>query len=202
MYEVFYVNKSIRFQSFTNQAKPNEDFILDCRKDFSIKWLLGLIEQSPLGSELILYSRNMNRFKSKFESLFVKKFAAGGLVLNKRDDFLFIRKNGHWDLPKGHLEPNETHECAAKREVEEETGIGGLEVVKPIKSTKHFYQEGDGQWVLKETIWYLMRTNRSEQPKFENQEGISNAIWVSKKDLDSVLTNAFAAIRQVVAAGG
>ena len=33
--------------------------------------------------------------------------AAGGLVVNRRGDYLLIRRDGLWDLPKGHQEPGE-----------------------------------------------------------------------------------------------
>ena len=33
------------------------------------------------------------------------------------------RRRGHWVLPKGHIEPGETPEAAAVREVEEEAGV-------------------------------------------------------------------------------
>ena len=45
--------------------------------------------------------------------------AAGGLV-KKQQDYLFIYRNGKWDLPKGKLENNETFSQCALREVEEE----------------------------------------------------------------------------------
>ena len=48
--------------------------------------------------------------------------AAGGLVSNRRGDYLLISRNGLWDLPKGHQEPGEDIEICAIREVQEETG--------------------------------------------------------------------------------
>jgi 8-oxo-dGTP diphosphatase len=55
--------------------------------------------------------------------------AAGGVVLRAGDDgaleVLLVHrpKYDDWTLPKGKLEPGETHEAAALREVEEETGL-------------------------------------------------------------------------------
>jgi 8-oxo-dGTP pyrophosphatase MutT (NUDIX family) len=48
---------------------------------------------------------------------------AGGVLV--RDGEVLLRKTGtgHYIFPKGHVEPNETLEQAAEREVEEETGI-------------------------------------------------------------------------------
>ena len=55
--------------------------------------------------------------------------AAGGVVFRAGDDgaleVLLVHrpKYDDWTLPKGKLEPGETHEAAALREVEEETGL-------------------------------------------------------------------------------
>lgn len=58
--------------------------------------------------------------------------AAGGVAV--RDGRLLVvhrPEHGDWSLPKGKLEPGETWELAAAREVEEETGLSctpGVEV--------------------------------------------------------------------------
>ena len=48
--------------------------------------------------------------------------AAGGLVFNKENQLLTIKRNGLWDLPKGKIERHEDQMAAALREVMEETG--------------------------------------------------------------------------------
>lgn len=58
----------------------------------------------------------------------VHETSAGGLVLDTTGHGLLIgrrRRGGRleWSLPKGHIEPGETAEQAAVREVAEETGI-------------------------------------------------------------------------------
>lgn len=58
---------------------------------------------------------------------------AGGIVLRNRSDpspqVLVVRPSSggdsEWVLPKGHVEPGETVEAAAIREVAEEAGVGG-----------------------------------------------------------------------------
>jgi 8-oxo-dGTP pyrophosphatase MutT (NUDIX family) len=65
------------------------------------------------------------RFKTK---LSVKR--AAGCVAYRHDDnvlliLLILDKYGHWTLPKGHLEPGESEEQAAIREVFEETAVVG-----------------------------------------------------------------------------
>jgi ADP-ribose pyrophosphatase YjhB (NUDIX family) len=48
---------------------------------------------------------------------------AGGVLLHDGKVLLRRTGTGHVIFPKGHIEPNETLEAAAEREVEEETGI-------------------------------------------------------------------------------
>ena len=57
--------------------------------------------------------------------------AAGGVVVNDCGQWLMIRRNGRWDLPKGHLECGERIEECAAREIEEETGVRAG-VVRPL----------------------------------------------------------------------
>ncbi|HLB51077.1 MAG TPA: NUDIX domain-containing protein [Patescibacteria group bacterium] len=47
-----------------------------------------------------------------------------------RREYLLLRHNGgngHWDLPKGHVEDGETEEETMRREVREETGLTAIE---------------------------------------------------------------------------
>ncbi|MDA7951001.1 MAG: NUDIX domain-containing protein [Pirellulaceae bacterium] len=51
--------------------------------------------------------------------------SAGILVFRKEPNlsFLLMKHSDRWDLPKGHLDGNETEKEAALRELDEETGI-------------------------------------------------------------------------------
>jgi len=60
-----------------------------------------------------------------------------------------------WSLPKGHVEPGETAEQAAIREVEEETGISG-EILARL-GTIDFWFIADGRRVHKTVHHFLLR---------------------------------------------
>ncbi len=67
--------------------------------------------------------------------------AAGGIVVNPNKEILWIFRRGFWDLPKGKLDPNESIEACAIREVMEETGISNLVLGDLILTTKHLYHD-------------------------------------------------------------
>ena len=118
--------------------------------------------------------------------------AAGGIV-EKDGKFVTIVRNGIPDLPKGHIEKGESPENAALREVQEETGIGKLQIVKALPSTWHCYQVGE-EWRLKRTYWYLMNTTEAIQPKPQTEEGISEIKLVGNEDIEAFLKNTFRSI--------
>ena len=54
----------------------------------------------------------------------MKKEKSCGAVIIKDEKILMVQENkGHWGLPKGHIEENETDIQTAIREVKEETGL-------------------------------------------------------------------------------
>jgi 8-oxo-dGTP pyrophosphatase MutT (NUDIX family) len=65
-----------------------------------------------------------------------------------------------WSLPKGHLEPGETQEQAAVREVEEETGILGR-VIAPL-GTIDFWFVAENRRVHKTVHHYLLERDTGE----------------------------------------
>ena len=56
--------------------------------------------------------------------------ACGVLVVrgNPVDSFLLMKHKDRWDLPKGHLDGDETDEECARRELLEETGITAADI--------------------------------------------------------------------------
>ena len=114
--------------------------------------------------------------------------AAGGLVSNRRGDYLLISRSGLWDLPKGHQEAGEDIEVTALREVQEETGVEELELRRLICITDHVYLRG-GVWHLKHTWWYDMLYTNPTDLTPQREEDISKAAWVAKSSLPPFLKN-------------
>ena len=136
---------------------------------------------------------NWNEFKSLFKQI----EAAGGLVENSTGLFLFIFRNGKWDLPKGKLEDGENSEIAGVREVEEECGITAPEIESHLMDTYHTYFH-KGNWILKKTYWYRMKYAGDELLIPQTEEGIAEVAWISTDQWSKVLANTYGSIQDVL----
>lgn len=108
--------------------------------------------------------------------------AAGGIVFRNEDDageprVLMIFRNGYWDLPKGKLEPNETIEMCAVREVAEEVGSELPAIEKKVGTTYHEYPD-KGKIMGKTTHWYSMTFTEAQNFSPQKNEGIEQVRWV------------------------
>ena len=122
--------------------------------------------------------------------------AAGGIVA-KDGKFVSIVRHNIPDLPKGHIEKGEHPEQAALREVEEETSIGKLRIIKELPSTWHCYLEHE-QWKLKRTYWYLMESEEAIQPKPQTEEGITEIKLIGNEEIENFLKNTFHSISEIL----
>ena len=87
--------------------------------------------------------------------------SCGGLVIHDGKVLLLYKnQNGRymgWVLPKGTVEPGETYQQTALREVKEETN-SDAEIVKYIGKTQYTFR-GNEDIVSKTVHWYLMVTD-------------------------------------------
>ena len=67
-----------------------------------------------------------------------------------------------WITTGGHLEPGETHDQAAIRELFEETGLVIHEPGPPIWSWDFVAERAPGIWARHHEVWYSLRTKRFE----------------------------------------
>ena len=139
------------------------------------------------------YERAMQKIKSFFEL----RQAAGGLV-KKGDQFLCIYRLNKWDLPKGHIEKNETKYSAALREVYEETGIK-CQITCFITEILHAYVSSrKNKDILKKTYWFQMMYEGNDQLKPQKNENIERALWLKEREVyNMVFLNTYEAIREV-----
>jgi 8-oxo-dGTP pyrophosphatase MutT (NUDIX family) len=120
--------------------------------------------------------------------------AGGGLVYNKKGEVLFIFRNGKWDLPKGGIEKNEDIEHTAIREVEEETGVKELKIVKKLQKTYHVFRR-NGKFKLKVTHWYEMTSTYDGTLIPQEKEGIEKAVWLKPEEIPTALQNSYENIK-------
>ena len=128
-----------------------------------------------------------------FKEIFHFAPAAGGVVLIN-NSIAAIERNGKVDLPKGHIEKNEQTDIAAMREVNEETAISNLSIIKQLPSSHHCYLLNN-QWTLKKTSWFLMKSDDEFNPKPQEEEGISKVFLLNKDNVNYFLENTYPSIR-------
>lgn len=105
--------------------------------------------------------------------------SAGGVVFRRDGDdvhILLIRDPyANWGLPKGHLEPDETPEQAALREVTEETGLQDLDLIERLPTIDWYFRDR-GRLIHKFCHFYLVESIAGE-PVPQTEEGITDCVW-------------------------
>lgn len=176
-------------------SDPNSvEFHLGDRLD--IHALVGMFEASATLSRIYIPTVDEDATYRRICAEFKEVNAAGGLVSNRRGDYLLIRRDGMWDLPKGHQDPGEEIQTTAIREVREETGLTDIERRELICITDHCYRR-NGIWHLKHTWWYDMLYTRHVELTPQREEDITTAAWVARSSLPQYLKNTYPSIAEV-----
>ena len=147
----------------------------------------------------VFFHPDLTELKKAFWKKFTVLQAAGGLVINDKEEILLIFRRGKWDLPKGKLDKGETLEQCAIREVQEETGLKKIKLQSPIITTYHTYHEGT-RFILKESYWFGMNTGSEEKLIPQTEEDIHEIKWVKADELDKYKKDSFPSIRDVLEA--
>ena len=196
MYKVFIQNRPIFFISAKEIEKHTGIFV---KEKFAITEKVELTDLlTKLPSTLFLHiicEKPEETMVLLFED-YQKIEAAGGIV-KRKEKYLFIKRNGLWDIPKGKLEDNEHPEIGAIREIEEECGICNFKLKSHILTTYHTY-EYKGIPTLKKTYWYSFEYSGPKKGKPQAEEGITKIAWKKKEDLNKVLENTYASIADVI----
>ncbi len=200
MYKVFVNNQSIQFvKNFNNQLFENDN--IEVYQYHSYRAMLSVISDfidKNITKQLYIYCpERLAEVFSFFKSKYIEVKAGGGLVKNKEDEYLFIFRRGKWDLPKGKIDKGETIKECAIREIEEETGIDRLEIIKKLPDTYHIYLEKN-KTILKHCYWFLMQTDSENELKPQTMEDITKAEWLDENQLNKVLNNTYVSIDGLV----
>jgi 8-oxo-dGTP diphosphatase len=114
--------------------------------------------------------------------------AAGGVVWRRRDgdvEILVVHRPRYddWSLPKGKLDPGESWEDAAVREVEEETGLR-CRLGEELPSTSYRDRKGRSKVVR----YWLMECDPGSEGSFVPNREIDALRWLPSADSDAVLS--------------
>lgn len=194
MYKVFNSNALIILNSNDVQLSFIEHHIKVENKDALVE-LLNNYFSSEMESDIFFFGYDTEELFTDFCSVFKYIEAAGGIVKNSKEEILFIKRLGFWDFPKGKIEKGETSFNAAIREVEEETGVKGLQIIADLTPTYHIYKHNKKR-ILKKTFWYKMITDHGGELIPQSNEDIELAEWHSKNDVADLLNKSYRSLRE------
>ena len=147
-------------------------------------------------ADTLITAPNFPVLRREFLKIYRIINAAGGLIHNGSDEYLIIDRKGVPDLPKGKAEPGESDTQTALREVEEETGLHGMNILDHIGYTYHTYMIGDER-VLKRTAWFSMSVPDIPQLTPQAEEDITAARWVTRKQLRAEAANTYNSLKDI-----
>ncbi|WPO81725.1 NUDIX domain-containing protein [Chryseobacterium sp. JJR-5R] len=194
MYKVFVNEKKL----LLSKQSENLEKTIGYENAMTLEIALDLLENTSV-KELNVFGEDIDGIWAEFRSLFRIIEAAGGVVNNPDGETLFIKRLGKWDLPKGKMEKGESREESAVREIEEETGLRDVELVRFINTTFHIYVERNGDKVLKCTHWFEMNFSGEDTSKPQTEEGITEVAWKNTAQIeDEVFPSTFKNIKLII----
>jgi 8-oxo-dGTP pyrophosphatase MutT (NUDIX family) len=105
----------------------------------------------------------------------------------KEKTFLLIKQhNSHWGFPKGHAELGETSLQAAKRELEEETGLTEIDI-HPAQSYEETYFFRHQGRPINKRVTYFLATTKQQDVTIQPEE-IEQAAWCTFESAQKQLT--------------
>ncbi len=134
----------------------------------------------------------MNKYDISSDVPTMDQFSAGGVAFRRVNDRISITivhmlPDLRWQLPKGIIDPGETAEVAAQREVREEAGIE-TELLGTLGQTQYwFHADRDGVRTRfhKFVSWYLMRYSGGDVADHDHE--VAESRWVSIEEALAML---------------
>ncbi len=123
-----------------------------------------------------------------------REFSAGAVLVQPGDGGWLVaairpagKRDGTWALPKGRIDPGESAETTALREVREETGAGGSTVGK-LGDIRYWFN-WKGERVFKVVSFFLVRYESGElgQIPEEFRHEVAEAAWLPLADAQRLL---------------
>lgn len=114
--------------------------------------------------------------------------SAGGIVLNERGELALVmsRNSRSWLFPKGHVDPGESDEDTARRELEEETGLIHLEYLDDLGEFSRPRFQGDDAEPEEKTIRMFLFAAERDAALTPSMEVIA-AKWVPYREAPDLL---------------
>lgn len=125
--------------------------------------------------------------------------SAGGVVVRGEEIVVIVPTRRASDgskvlaLPKGHIDPGESEEQAAAREVREETGVVGA-LVHGLGESRYWYRR-EGQTIPKSVTFFLFEYVEGDTADHDDE--VEEARWIPLAQAERELTHA--AEREIVA---
>lgn len=197
MYKVFVNDKPL---FLTDKIEKETDFQLFLLDSVDIDKIIIKYFQNKIDKAFLYHPDEKAMMKRLKEKIPVQK-AGGGVVYNAEGKVLFIKRNGKWDLPKGGIEKYEEIADTAVREVEEETGVRELKIIKKLPKTYHIFKR-NGKYRLKITSWFEMSTSYDGPLTGQAEEGIEEVVWFDKEQIKEAMSNSYENIKLLVEEAG
>lgn len=111
--------------------------------------------------------------------------SAGGIILREIDGELKValaenkRTERRWVLPKGHVEPGETLEQTALREILEESGLDNVQLIKYLGCVLRTTVKENGNVVNKTIHYYLAYALNNREALTPTDERFIGVTWFS-----------------------
>jgi ADP-ribose pyrophosphatase YjhB (NUDIX family) len=197
MKKIFYGNKIIYFAKLSHKFDKKDMILQIPIKNFKdLKKQFRRFTEDESWQRVVFLFKSNKSIKKLSRKYFIYIEAAGGLVKNEKSEYLIIERNEKWDLPKGKLEENESPKKAAKREVIEETMVIPLKLGKKLINTYHIYKI-ENRFALKKTHWYKMKAHSDSPTKAQEEEQITQVVWMLADELPQVYAKTFSSLLEV-----
>jgi len=112
-----------------------------------------------------------------------KAESAGGIIINQYSEIVMVfTDTKSWQFPKGGVEAGESYIDAALREVEEETGLSGMQLVKQLPMYTRISRDGQ---TSRDIFYFLFWMEKVEvHPSAE----VTECLWVPFEEVESKIT--------------